>query len=412
MTYPASVFRVLIASPSDVADEREIAVRTIQEWNDLNSHERQIVLLPLRWETHSSPEYGERPQAIINKQVADHCDLVIGIFWTRVGTPTGVNESGTVEEIERAANNGKPVMLYFSQARQEPDSIELEQLAKLRDFKRRTLPNALIETYSSHIEFKDKLTRQLEIRLRELIASLGKSNQSHDIAIPATDIRLHFAATEHPGDAGIKISRNSQYFKLLNLDLVPDFMGDEPAADKNQTKSSDEKMFWAPLQPKHNKDYYRQSITFRTVQLFFTPISFWLKNLGSIGARDIHVDLSITSDTLGLTVVGPMQLPTSPPNKMDGGYGLLSSGIHRNDPMDIIAVNGSYWTTQFDIAALQPQREIFSPIQFFLGSTQSCLITVGATIYADTLPEPSRQVLEIELDVDVVELEAKNVLPE
>lgn len=62
MSYEAKVFRVLIASPSDVVDEREIAVKTIQEWNDLNSAERQIVLLPLRWETHTAPEYGKRPQ--------------------------------------------------------------------------------------------------------------------------------------------------------------------------------------------------------------------------------------------------------------------------------------------------------------------------------------------------------------
>ncbi|HCE5206435.1 TPA: DUF4062 domain-containing protein, partial [Vibrio parahaemolyticus] len=55
MAYEAKVFRVLIASPSDVIEEREIAVKTIQEWNDLNSSERQIVLLPLRWETHTAP---------------------------------------------------------------------------------------------------------------------------------------------------------------------------------------------------------------------------------------------------------------------------------------------------------------------------------------------------------------------
>lgn len=65
MAYPANVFRILIASPGDVAEEREIAVRAIQEWNDLNSAERQIVLLPLRWETHASPEYGTKPQAVI-----------------------------------------------------------------------------------------------------------------------------------------------------------------------------------------------------------------------------------------------------------------------------------------------------------------------------------------------------------
>src|SRR5271165_4568869 len=115
MSFAARVFRVLIASPSDVLDEREIAVQTIQGWNDLNSAERQLVLLPIRWETHTAPEYGRRPQEIINRQIVDHCDLLVGVFWTRVGSPTGKADSGTIEEIERVAGLGKPIMLYFSQ---------------------------------------------------------------------------------------------------------------------------------------------------------------------------------------------------------------------------------------------------------------------------------------------------------
>ena len=138
MSFPAHVFRVLIASPSDVTDEREIAVRTIQEWNDLNAAERQVVILPIRWETHSAPEYGKRPQEIINQQIVDHCDLLVGIFWTKVGSPTGVADSGTIEEIERVAMKGRPVMLYFSQAKQDPDRIDVEQLSKLREFRERS----------------------------------------------------------------------------------------------------------------------------------------------------------------------------------------------------------------------------------------------------------------------------------
>ncbi len=158
MSFAARVFRVLIASPFDVTDERDIAVKTIQEWNDLHSAGRQVVLLPLRWETHSAPEYGVRPQEIINRQVVDYSDLLIGIFWTRIGSPTGA-DSGTLEEIERVASTGKTVMLYFSQIRQDPEQIELAQLQKLREFKKKTFPKALVEHYTSQIEFRDKLVK-------------------------------------------------------------------------------------------------------------------------------------------------------------------------------------------------------------------------------------------------------------
>jgi Domain of unknown function (DUF4062) len=110
MTFQANVFRVLIASPSDVQAERELIVRVIQEWNDANAVERQVALLPVRWETHTTPELG-RPQEIINRQIVDSCDLLIGVFWTRIGSPTDEAESGTLEEIERVASQGKLVLL-------------------------------------------------------------------------------------------------------------------------------------------------------------------------------------------------------------------------------------------------------------------------------------------------------------
>ncbi len=117
MSFTATVFQLFVASPSDVTEERDIAVSVIQEWNDLRSAQDQLVILPMRWETHSSPEYGTRPQEVINRDIVDKCDLLVGIFWTRLGSPTGVTESGSLEEIERVATNGKPVMLYFSKAR-------------------------------------------------------------------------------------------------------------------------------------------------------------------------------------------------------------------------------------------------------------------------------------------------------
>jgi hypothetical protein len=114
MAYDSRVYRILIASPSDVEDERETIVRLIQEWNDLNSYTRHVTLLPLRWETHAAPNYGTRPQEVINRAIVDDCDLLVGVFWTRIGSPTGVADSGTLEEIERVGKAGKPIMLYFS----------------------------------------------------------------------------------------------------------------------------------------------------------------------------------------------------------------------------------------------------------------------------------------------------------
>lgn len=168
MSYESIVYRILIASPSDVEEEREVAARVIQDWNDLNSFNKKIVLLPVRWETHSSPTYGVRPQESINKQIVDDCDLLIGFFWTKIGTPTGVDLSGTIEEIKRVANAEKPVMLYFSKRGKDPSQIEIKQLESVNQFKEEVHKIALVENFNSIVEFRDKISRQLEMKIREL----------------------------------------------------------------------------------------------------------------------------------------------------------------------------------------------------------------------------------------------------
>ncbi|MGN6026008.1 hypothetical protein ACP6NF_16575 [Alcaligenes faecalis] len=166
MAYSATVFNVLIASPSDVNEEREAIAQTLHDWNSLNSEETGKVLLPVRWESHSAPVMGERPQGIINNQVVRDCDMLIGAFWTRLGSPTGIEESGTVEEIKLFLKQQKPVMLYYSRKPVDMDEADLEQVQKLKDFKKSIRDKGIQEQYGSIDELKQKLMRQLTIVMR------------------------------------------------------------------------------------------------------------------------------------------------------------------------------------------------------------------------------------------------------
>lgn len=165
MSYSATVIKVMIASPSDVFNERNIIREIMAEWNSINADKRKIVLLPVGWETHSTPAMGDRPQAIINKQILDDCDLLVGVFWTRVGTSTGEYDSGTIEEIEEHMKNDKPTMIYFSNAPVRPDSVNEEQYSKLKSFKDSCQQRGLYEEYNDPNEFKDKFNRHLQLQL-------------------------------------------------------------------------------------------------------------------------------------------------------------------------------------------------------------------------------------------------------
>lgn len=166
MPFSATVFNVLIASPSDVPSEREAIAQSLHEWNALNSQETGNVLLPVMWESHSAPAMGDRPQGIINDQVVRSCDMLIGAFWTRLGSPTGVEDSGTVEEIKWFLKNSKPVMLYYSKAQVDLDSIDTTQLEKLKEFKKSIRDKGIQEQYCSIDELKQKLSRHLTIVMR------------------------------------------------------------------------------------------------------------------------------------------------------------------------------------------------------------------------------------------------------
>lgn len=168
MPFSATVYNVLIASPSDVPAERHAIAQALHDWNSLNSQTQGMILQPVMWETHSAPVMGDRPQGIINDQVVRGCDILIGAFWTRLGSPTGLEESGTVEEIKWFLTNKKPVMLYFSKAQVDVDIIDIEQFGKLKTFKSSIRDKGIQEDYKTCDELRTKLSRQLTIVMREM----------------------------------------------------------------------------------------------------------------------------------------------------------------------------------------------------------------------------------------------------
>ena len=165
MPYSATVFSVFIASPSDVIKERELVRQIINDWNVINARHHGVILQPIGWESDTYPALGLGPQEQINKQLLTAADLLIGIFWTRIGTPTKDYESGSVEEIKRHFEAHKPVMLYFSNRPVTPDSIDQYQYKKLQEFRKWCNENGLVETFTTESEFTQKFNRQLSLRV-------------------------------------------------------------------------------------------------------------------------------------------------------------------------------------------------------------------------------------------------------
>ena len=57
LEFEATVFRSLVASPNDTQDERRIVPVVLHRWNHEHSGRKDIVLLPVRWETDAYASY-------------------------------------------------------------------------------------------------------------------------------------------------------------------------------------------------------------------------------------------------------------------------------------------------------------------------------------------------------------------
>jgi hypothetical protein len=198
VSFTATVYRVLIASPGDLQEERGIIEDVIHAWNAAHAKANGAVLLPVRWESHSIPEYGDRPQELLNRSIVHDCDLLVGAFWTRIGTPTGRFESGTVEEIEQFTKARKPVLLYFSSRHVDPNQVDLDQFRRLREFRAQFQKLALVDQFSSPSDLHIRLTRHLQEQARRLLGSIPI--RPPEASAGADEARLR-TGVDRPGSA-------------------------------------------------------------------------------------------------------------------------------------------------------------------------------------------------------------------
>jgi hypothetical protein len=157
-----TVYRIFIASPSDVAQERELAREIIAQVSKAQAS-RKIVLEARGWED-VAPGLG-RPQSLINPEVKQ-ADLLVGILWKRFGSSTGVAESGTEEEFGIMYNRWQAkepvdVMMYFRDAPREMLEDRGPQLQKVLDFRRKIEPLGLYKTYKKPSDLAGMLREHL-----------------------------------------------------------------------------------------------------------------------------------------------------------------------------------------------------------------------------------------------------------
>ncbi len=167
----ARTIQILIASPGDVAQLRAIVPPLFAEWNE--AHGLQTILHPKMWESASVPAMGDHPQAILNRRLIDESDLLIAVFYSKLGTPTPNALSGTIEEIEKfiEAKGAGRVMLYFwaKPLEQSAFEIDVQEIERLQKFRKCMQSQGLYHEFETADQFKHDLYRHLDIKVTDFL---------------------------------------------------------------------------------------------------------------------------------------------------------------------------------------------------------------------------------------------------
>ncbi len=222
MAFEATVLRALIASPSDTVESRRALRQAIEDWSSLHGEETGIVILPLMWERDAHPETGH-PQSVVNRQLGDRSDLVVATFWTRAGTPTDEGDSGSIEEVERAIEAKKPVLLYFSSVPAVLDNLDQDQLGRLKEFRKRMERESLFDTYANTEELVRKVTSALTQVVRERFhAEVG------DAPLPQGRAQIVATVEREPR---VRTDARGRVTQSTNYSLLVENVGSAPAED-------------------------------------------------------------------------------------------------------------------------------------------------------------------------------------
>jgi hypothetical protein len=223
------IVRVVVVSPGDVQAERGSMDAVIKDVNQTLGYFSWNISVELsRWETDAHPAlHLEGAQGVIDSDLKiEDCDVLIAIFWKRIGRPYKDGRvSNTEHEIETAYDAWKrrqhPQILLFFNQELYPQSIEgLEQTKRVLELRSKWLDSGLPQDYTGTQEFSDRARQGLLAAISSLNPQYTEPNSEtlilHERADPV--IVRSEGITELSGDIFLTFeARKANRPPILNL---------------------------------------------------------------------------------------------------------------------------------------------------------------------------------------------------
>ena len=204
--------RIFLSSPGDVAEERAIALQVVDQLRYEPEYKERVVFETVAWEDINSraPMLATMdPQEAINRGLTtpSRCDIVIVIFWSRIGTPLPFPEyqkpngepfqSGTEWEymnaLETARETHRPLIAIYRRMERvmlDPDAEDfdrkMDQYQRVKDFfdAFRDEAGAIRQGHNQH-KTPEEFRQFIELDLKFLVNELLKDDLPSDAAEPA-----------------------------------------------------------------------------------------------------------------------------------------------------------------------------------------------------------------------------------
>lgn len=184
--------RVVVASPRDVAPERQIVSTIADELNHSLGIEKDFAIDVYRWELDSGLGiHLHGMQGMIDEDLPiESCDIMVAIFGVRFGSEILTSsETGTEHEITRAFNawkkSGKPqVFVYFKNSAVRLSEIDLNQGLKLKAFKNSLHKGGQFEQcgfaeFETSHDFERQLRLHFSVYLRRHFPTISPAIADH-----------------------------------------------------------------------------------------------------------------------------------------------------------------------------------------------------------------------------------------
>lgn len=159
---------IFISGTSEAEAEKAALKRVLDELTGVLEKTHNVTLRMIGWPETIRPGVGTDPQNVINQQIGGGYDIYVGVLGSRFGQATPRAGSGTEEEFNVALDRFRQdsaavrVLFYFNRVAQDPFTLDLQQVQKVRTFRNNLAPTGvLFFDFNDIADFTEKVRNHL-----------------------------------------------------------------------------------------------------------------------------------------------------------------------------------------------------------------------------------------------------------